>query len=241
VRVLFSLGLSGWIDTAGAPPALPPRAEDAQAASDGAAAAPSHTAAAPAPSANEPELKEVSADIQLPNARGLTLRLSQDPASPSVLVRLTESRYKFALSHCDSVTILDQGAPIPLAIGTHGEHYLTGRLPVHALEVLATNADVNLTVCEAQWPLDQPAREAVQGFLNARRDLLPHDSPAPAPTPEATPAPPAPPAAGSNAAPPVPPAPSAAPTAKPETAPAAPVKHAPAVPGGVKSPSQQQP
>jgi hypothetical protein len=236
VRVLFSLGLSGWIDTAGAPPALPPRAEDADAAPDRAVAAPSHSAAAAAPPANEPELKEVSADIQLPNARGLTLRLSQDPASPSVLVRLTESRYKFALSHCDSVLIPDQGAPIPLVIGTHGEHYLTGRLPVHGLEVLAGNADVNLTVCDAQWQLDQPAREAVQGFLNARRALLPHDSPAGTPAPEA---PPAPPPAASNAAPPPPVAPSAAFPARPEAAPAAPVKHAPTAPGGAKSPPQQ--
>jgi hypothetical protein len=196
VRVLFSLGLSGWIDTAGAPPALPPRTEDAEAASDSAVSAPSKRAAAAAPAANEAESKAESVDIQLPHDRRLTLVLSQDPASPSVLVRLTGPRNQFELLHCDSVAILDPSTtPIQLEVRTHGEHYLTGRLPIHGLEVLAANADVNLSVCAEQWQLDQPAREAVQAFLSARRGLLPAgDSPAAAPVPAApaTPSPAAP-------------------------------------------------
>jgi hypothetical protein len=193
VRLLFSLGLSGWIDTAGAPPELPPRAEDAEAASDNAVSAPTDRAAAAAAPANEAESKAESVDIQLPHDRRLTLVLSQDPASPSVLVRLTGPRNKFELLHCDSVAILDPSTtPIQLEVRTHGEHYLTGRLPIHGLEVLAGNPDANLLVCADQWQLDQPAREAVQAFLNARRDLLPaHDSPAATPVPEAPATPPA--------------------------------------------------
>ena len=203
VRVLFSLSLSGWIDTGGAPTPLPPASEHEAPAA----------ASAPPIASDEQEAKPVSADIRLPKHRKLYLQVSKDPQRPSALMRLTESRSESALLQCDDVAIFESGGPLKLAVRSHGPHYLTGRIPLHALEVLASNADATISVCAEQWQLGQESREAVQSFLNARRELLEENgdseapaapAPAPAPAPEPAPAPapdatttPAPPATGS--------------------------------------------
>ena len=216
VRVLFSLGLSGWIDTAGAPTPHPPHYEGVE--------APSAAVAAPLAS-DEPEAKPISADIHLPNHRRLYLQVSKDPARDSVLVRLTEPRASFALAQCEEIAIIESAGPIKLAVRSHGEHYVTGRLSIHGLEVLATNADSTISVCADQWQLGQESREAVQGFLNARRALLVQtgDSDAPAaPATAATPAPDAPPADPVGA----PATPTGAFPATPDSAPTAPAPKA---------------
>ena len=225
VRVLFSIGLSGWIDTAGEP--TPPPAYEGTAAPPTAAAA----AAAPVPN-DEPEAKPVSADIHLPKHRRLYLQVSKDPARPSVLVRLTEQRGDDALAKCDDVAIFTNGGPIKLAVRSHGENYLTGRLPLGGLEVLVASPDSTISVCAEQWQLSDKSREAVQGFLKARRDLLAQtgETDAPEAPPAAPPAPdaPAPPPADPNAA--APPVPSGAFPAGPEVTPPAATKPAPAAP-----------
>jgi hypothetical protein len=109
-------------------------------------------------------------------------------------------------------------------------------LSVRALEVLANTADSAISVCADQWQLSPHAREAVQAFLSARRDLLAKigDTEAPA-APAAEPN-------GASDAPAVPPAdPGAAPAAptgtfpaSPEAAPAAP----PPTPGKAAKPKK---
>ncbi|MES1173544.1 MAG: hypothetical protein ABUL62_04375, partial [Myxococcales bacterium] len=222
VRVLFSLGLSGWIDTAGAPTPPPPESVGTE--------APATPAAAPGAGV-EPEAKPLSADIHLPSHRRLYLQVSKDPARDSVLVRLTEPRDSFALSKCEEIAIFDNGTPIKFFVRSHGEHYVTGRLSIRALEVLANSADSAISVCADQWQLGQPSREGVQGFLTARHDLLVQTgdadapvAPAPSPPAEAPATPPSDPSAA-PAAPTgaFPPSPEAAPAAA-APAPAKPAK-----------------
>ena len=221
IRVLLTVGLSGWIDTGGAPPPLPPRYETPPTAAPPAVAAPVVI--------DEPEAKPVSADIRLPNYRRLYLQVFKDAAQPAVLLRLTEPRNSFALRACDNVAIWENGSPIKLVVRSHGEHYLTGRLPIRGLEVLVGNADSTISVCAERWQLGQESREAVQTFLNARRELidLNDDSETPAPPLESAPtpaseAPPAPPADRSapSTRPAAPPTPTGAFPAAPEAAPA---------------------
>jgi len=218
VRVLLSVGLSGWIDTGGAPTPPPPRDEPTLARAPAVAAAPAAT--------DEPDAEVVSADIRLPNYRRLYVQVFKDAAKPFVLVRITEPRGSFALRECESVAIWENGSPIKLAVRSHGDHYLTGRLPLHGLEVLVSNPDSTIAVCSERWQLGQESREAVQSFLNARRDLLePTDETEAAPTPPAAPSPPTPEApaeapAKPSAAPPT--SASAPPAAKPAKASAPP-------------------
>ena len=77
LRILFSLGLSGWIDTGGEPTRPPPYVPPVPV-----------VAAVPAESESQP----VSVDIHLPNHRRLYLQVPKDPSVPSVLMRLTEPR-----------------------------------------------------------------------------------------------------------------------------------------------------
>jgi hypothetical protein len=176
----------------------------------------------------------VSADIHLPNYRRMYLQVLKDPARPWALVRLSEPE-NAELSHCDDVAIFENGAPIQLAVRTHGGSYLTGRLPIHALEVLASTPDASITVCAARWQLGLESREQVQAFLDARRELLnePDDSDASA-APSSAPAPDAPAAAPTDgAAPPSAPTAPSAPPASP--APATPKPHAVTPSGGPTS------
>lgn len=96
----------------------------------------------------------------------------KDVAQPYVLARLTEPRDRFALSKCEDVSIVESASLTKLAIRTHGDHYLTGRLPVRGAEVLAGIVDSNISVCGEQWLLGQESREQVQVFLKARRQLI---------------------------------------------------------------------
>lgn len=222
LRVLLTVGLSGWIDTGGAPPAPPPREEPSEASTSAAAAV-----------IAEPEATPISVDIHLPNHRKLYLQVLKDPAQPFVLVRLNEPRNSFTLLKCDDVSVVTSNETIKLSIRTHGEHYLTGRLPIHGAQVLAGIVDSSVVVCGEQWPLGQESREQIQGFLKARRETIedrggsvpetevePTEAPADAaPAPEAAPSPPPPAPAGASPAKAPPVAPSAGSTAK---APAAP-------------------
>ncbi|HET7543044.1 MAG TPA: hypothetical protein VFK05_24395 [Polyangiaceae bacterium] len=224
LRFLFTLGLSGWLDTGGAPPPPPPHEEQTE--------APPAVAAAPIVSA-EPEAKPVSADIHLPNHRRLYVQVLKDPAQPFALVRLTEPRTSFALLKCDAVSIESSGEPIPLAVRTHGEHYLTGRLPIRGLETLAGIVDSSISVCGTEWQLGQESREQVQAFLKARRELLDDggdSAPAEEQPVEATP----PPAAEAPASP------SAAPVAPSANAPSSPSAKAP-TPSAPPAPSAPAP
>jgi hypothetical protein len=207
LRVMVTLGLSGWIDTGGAPPPPPPREQTTVAAP---------IAAAPAVIV-EPVAAALSADIHLPNHRKLYLQVLKDPARPFALTRLTEPRDRFALAKCDDVSIVASSGPIPLAIRTHGEHYLTGRLPIRGAEVLAGFVDSSISVCGEQWLLGQESREQVQAFLKARRELI--DDNSPDELPENQPGEVVPPAPVE-----VTPAPSAAPSPMPSTPPAGPKK-----------------
>jgi hypothetical protein len=247
VRVLLTLGLSGWIDTAGAPPTPPPRSEAPDMARAALAPDTARAAIAPVPAAiDEQEPKPLSTDIRLPNYRRLYLQVFKDAAQPAVLVRLTEPRDSFALRACDKVAVWENGTPIKFAIRTHGEHYLTARLPITALEVLVTNPESTIAVCADRWRLGQESREAVHSFLNARRELLDLNEegaapeaapPAPAPIP-ASEAPVTPPASSgtppaSSGAPPAssgaPPASSGAPQSPPSAA-SAPTRAFPTAP-----------
>jgi len=223
LRIVLSLGLSGWIDTGGAP-TPPPAREEATKALPVAAAAADNV---------EPEARPLSADIHLPNHRRLYLQVLKDPAQPFALVRLTEPRNTFALSTCNDVSISTSSGPIKLAVRTHGEHYLTGRLPIRGAEVLAGIVDSSISVCGEQWQLGQESREQVQLFLKERRELFDEEAEVDAPAEPAAPAAPAPAApepatapAGSAPAAPAPAA--AAPT--PAKAAAPPTGAAPAAP-----------
>jgi|GEM_PF-1512361 len=211
LRLMLTLGLSAWIDTGGAPPPAAPRESDA---------APPPSAVAPA--IVEPEPAPLSADIHLPNHRKLYLQVLKDPAQPYVLARLTEPRDRFALSKCDDVSIVESASLTKLAIRTHGNHYLTGRLPVRGAEVLAGIVDSNISVCGEQWLLGQESREQVQVFLKARRQLIDDSGDDAAETQPVQLEPPAPAEAPSVAPNAAPSAPNAAPSA-PNAAPSAPV------------------
>ena len=122
------------------------------------------------------------------------------------------------------MAIFENGVPIQLVVRTHGEHSLVGRMPVHGLEVLADTPGAYILVCDERWELGQESREAVQGFLSERSELL-GESQAPekpavlAPVPSAVPAPEAPAAPAAPAGPNIPSAPSVAPGAPPAAAP----------------------
>jgi hypothetical protein len=217
LRVMFSVGLSGWLDTAGAP--TPPPARDAQAVAS--------VAAAPIVS-TEPEVKPLSADIHLPNHRRLYLQVLKDPAQPWVLVRLTEPRNGAALRKCDDVSITSNAESIKLALRTHGDYYSTGRLAIRGLQLLGAVVDSSISVCGDSWQLGQESREQVQAFLRARRELLNDSSDADVPEPPAVDV--APPSAADAA--PEPAAPS--PTPPPAVAPAPPPAVAPPPPTPAK-------
>ena len=231
VQVLLTLGLSAWIDSAPTPIPPPPAPEEQS---------------APAAAAPEEQVeKPVSVDIHLPHHHRLYIQVSKDPARPSALVRLSESRNESVLATCEDIAIFESGGPIKLQVRSHGEHYVTGRLSIHALELLATT-DATISVCATQWELGQESREAVATFLKERRDLLdvngdsdlgapatPPPAPAPALDPNAAPAPtgttdPA----GAGATPPA-----ATPGAAPSAAPGIPSAPFPAAPGGKTAPA----
>jgi len=161
LRVMFSIGLSGWLDTAGEP--TPPAREER------AMVAP--VAAAPIVS-TEPDVKPLSADIHLPNHRRLYLQVLKDPAQPAVLVRLTEPRNGAALRKCDDVSVTSSAESIKLSLRTHGDYYSTGRLPIRGVQVLGGVVDSSISVCGDSWQLGQESREQVQAFLRARRELI---------------------------------------------------------------------
>jgi len=235
VQVVLSLGLSAWIDSAPPPSAPPP----------GPAATPMPLAAAPAAPA-APASKIVSTDIHLPRYRRLYLQLAKDPARPFMLVRLTESRKEFALRDCNEIAVYENGEPVKGLVRTHGEHYLTGRLPIHAAELLATT-NAPLSVCNEQWELGQESRESIAVFLKERRSLLGDDEDEPsAPPPAPAPEPIDPASAPSGAVPSspgaAPGAPAAAPTTRAPIAPATAAPVPPATPGpATKAPVKPKP
>jgi hypothetical protein len=206
VRVLFSVGLSGWLDTGGPLPPPPPRSEVTEA-----------PVAGPAPHASEePESKPVSAEIRLPEHRRIYLQVPKDAARPSVLVRLTDGGGDTAISQCDDVTLTSDSGPIKLPVRSRGENYLTTRLPIAGLNALANSPNSLISVCGDEWQLTPKARQGIQEFVKARSDLLEElgETEAPTPAPEAPVA--APPADPSVPTLPAPvPAPGSAPTPAP--------------------------
>jgi len=107
-------------------------------------------------------------DVPQPNNH-LWLQPQCEPASPSVLVRLRESPDSAELAKCESISIAIRGVTIPVNVRAHGEHHVLGRTSIRGLEILATNAEADLSVCAEHWLLDQRARDGIQAFLNERR------------------------------------------------------------------------
>ena len=200
VQVLLTFGLSGWIRGRHTPsqfPSPPPETGE-----------PPQAAAAPA-GEEEEDTKPLYTSVHLPGHRQLYLQVSKDPARTSLIVRLSESRAETALASCDDISVFAGTGPLKMRVRSHGDHFVAGRLPLRAAELLASS-DATISVCTVQWTLGQESREAIQTFLNDRRDLLDKtgDSDAPGET-EAAPPLPAPGAAPSDVAP-VPPPPAAA-------------------------------
>jgi len=160
VSVLFTLGLSGWIDTGGMPTPPPP----AELRADSTA-----PVVGAAPSAPGSQRSFAPVDVPLPNNRHLWLQPQREPASPSTLVRLHESSDSAELAKCESISIATRGATIPVNVRAHGEHHVLGRTSIRGLEILATSAEADLSVCAEHWLLDQRARDGIQAFLNERR------------------------------------------------------------------------
>jgi hypothetical protein len=196
VQMLFTLGLSGWINSKHSSRFAPPPPE------------PVNAPPSAAPSGDEDEAdKPLYASIHLPGHRELYLQASKDPARSSLIVRLSESRTEAALAACDDISVLASSGPLRMRVRRHGDHFVAGRLPLQAAELLASSPDAAISVCSVQWTLGQESREAIQAFLNDRRDLLDKtgDSDVPAGAPPGAPAPPA--------GPPSEPAPASAPSA----------------------------
>src|SRR6478736_136188 len=156
-RVLLSLGLSGWLDTGGQPTRP---ARYAASLPEGAAVS------------AEAESKLVAEDIHLPNYRRMYLQVPRDPTAPWVLMRLTDPHNGEELARCENVTIFGSGGPTRLEVRDHGDHYLSGRIPVHGLDVLTNDPGAYLTVCDERWDLGQESREGVQTLLRERSALL---------------------------------------------------------------------
>ncbi|MEP7052813.1 MAG: hypothetical protein ABJB12_20765 [Pseudomonadota bacterium] len=214
VQVLLTLGLSGWITGRHAPPRRPPPVEETAPA----------TPRAVTPDDEDEAEKPVYTSIHLPGHRQLYLQVSKNPARTSLIVRLAEPRTEAALAACDDISVLTSTGPLRLRVRVHGDHFVAGRLPLRAAELLAAS-DAVILVCGAQWQLGQESRELIQAFLNNRSELLENngdeDVPVPAPPTPGAPQPAAPnqPATAPSAA--VPPA-AAPPAAAAPRAPTAP-------------------
>ncbi|HEY1534725.1 MAG TPA: hypothetical protein VGF76_11920, partial [Polyangiaceae bacterium] len=196
VRVMFTLGLSAWLASKQPAPAADP---------EGSEAAPA-PARAPASDPAEDEPKPLFTNIHLPGHRRLYLQLSQDAAHTSLIIRLTESRTESALAACDDISVFDRSGPFKMRVRRHGDHFVMGQLPLHAVELLA-NSDAAISVCGAQWLLGAESREQLQTFLSDRRELRDNTAGSDAPEEPAAPtgdtgggaaeaAPPTPPTAG---------------------------------------------
>jgi hypothetical protein len=211
VQVLLTLGLSGWITGARKPAAAAPPVRE--------------TVPAPQPAAAPPAQNEGSqplyTSIHLPGHRQLYLQVAEDPASTSLIVRLAEPRTEVSLVGCDEITVPSSSGPLRMRVLSRGDHFVAGRLPLRAAELLASTSDASLSVCGVQWSLGQESREVIQAFLSDRADLVGSAASHDADEPVQPSAPPAVPAPAPGALPPTPSTLPAQPTPAP-TPPSAP-------------------
>jgi hypothetical protein len=160
VRVLFTLGLSAWLTSEHPAPVERTDPE-------------SMPVSAPQPAApsEDDEAKPLFTSIHLPGHRRLYLQVSENPARTSLIVRLTEGHTESALAACDDISVVDRSGTFTLRVRNHGEHFVTGHVPLHAVELLASS-DATISACGSQWSLGVESREQLQTFLADRRELV---------------------------------------------------------------------
>ena len=132
--------------------------------------------------------------IPLPRQHVLYLKKTKHPERTTVSASLVESKDRWDLVGCAQIGVVDAGQLSKLNEAERHEdgteHSVTGKLPLHAIELLANGSSFDL--CAKHLQLNQAARAVVRDYLQHRAL---EGSPA-APEPGAAPvAPPADPAA----------------------------------------------